>query len=127
MSKGDIMFFIFGINQKEEKINYNSNLFIHSCGKYGRIEIYKTYMTLSIFFIPTFKWSKKYYVKYNCCNEVYELDKSIGERIQSGENLEIKEEYLINFYYKDTRKVCSNCGSIWNEFYEFCPKCGNKL
>lgn len=127
MSIGDTMFFVFGINQRKEKINYKPKLFIHSCGKYGSMEIYKTYMTLSIFFIPTFKWSKKYYVKYNCCDEIYELNKDTGEIIESGENITIEEKDFINCYYKNTKKTCSNCSSSWDESYEFCPKCGNKL
>ena len=121
------MFFIFGITQKDNKLEYNHKLFIHDCNKYGHIEVFMTYMTLSIFFIPTFRWNKKYYAKYTCCGDIYEIKPEIGNKIKQGENIELKSEDFISLSYKDTSKKCINCGNIWSEFYDYCPKCGNKL
>ena len=121
------MFFVFGITQKNDELEYNSNLIIHDCGQYGRTKVYITYMTLSIFFIPTFKWNKKYYVKYTCCGDIYELNPETGRKIEHGEDVLITENDLINLYYKDTTKHCSNCNTNWTDEYEFCPKCGKKL
>lgn len=38
-----------------------------------RYQVYMTYMYFSFFFIPLFKWNKRFYVKMSCCDAVYEL------------------------------------------------------
>ena len=45
---------------------------------------------LSLFFIPTFKWNRRYYVQTTCCGTTYELNPEIGMQIARGENVEIK-------------------------------------
>ena len=56
------MFFICGINQEQKDLGSFGPYICGACGSYGRYQIYITYMCLSLFFIPIFKWSKKYYV-----------------------------------------------------------------
>lgn len=121
------MFFIFGITQKDDELDYNSKLIIHNCGQYGRTKVYITYMTLSIFFIPTFKWNKKYYVKYTCCGDIYELDPTVGHLIEEGHDVKITDKDLLDLYYKDNTKYCKDCNIKWSEDYDYCPKCGRKL
>lgn len=121
------MFFILGINQKKKILDYNSKLCIHKCGKYERIEVFMIYTVLSLFFMPTIKWNKKYYVKYYCCNEIYELNPQIGKQLEYGNNVEIKECDLIYYGHENAVKKCSNCGYSTDEDFLYCPKCGNKI
>lgn len=121
------MFFIFGINQKRRDLDYNSSLIVHSCGKYGRAEVYMVYSVFSLFFIPIIKWNKRYFVKYSCCNQVFELDREIGKKIEHGENVEIKDEFLSNLGYENGLIKCPNCGALSNDSYDFCPHCGENL
>ena len=44
---------------------------------------------MSLFFIPTIKWNRRYYVRTSCCGRIYELDPQIGKRIERGERVEI--------------------------------------
>lgn len=44
-----------------------------------------TYMYFSFFFIPLFKWNKRFYVQMSCCSAIYELEPEIGKAILRGE------------------------------------------
>ena len=83
------MFFIMGMSQGEKQLDYSKTVICGECGRYGRYEVFMTYMYLSFFFIPLFKWNKHYYVRMSCCQTVYELDPEVGRRIAAGENVEI--------------------------------------
>lgn len=120
------MFFIAGTATKEKKLDFTQSIVCEICGSYGRYEVFMTYSYFSLFFIPIFKWNKKYYVLTSCCNTTYLLDKDIGQDIERAANITINESYLqaINIHRK---KVCSNCKSHIEDSFEYCPKCGVKL
>ena len=122
------MFFIGSISNGEKKLDYIQSTVCSRCGAFGRMEIYMTYMCFSLFFIPIFKWNKKYYVKYTCCNSIYVLDNEIGTKISHGENISISEDNLhLADYNITTINRCNNCGYICDSDFEYCPKCGEKL
>ena len=63
------MFFIGGITQGTKELVYNAAAMICGrCGGYGRYQVFMTYMCLSFFFIPIFKWGRKYYVLVKRCS-----------------------------------------------------------
>lgn len=120
------MFFIFGISSKEKDIDFNQSIVCESCGSYGRLNIFMTYSYFSLFFIPIFKWNKKYYVRKSCCGSLYSIDKELGKDIEKGRIKNIEESDLkpININNKNT---CWNCKYPLEREYEFCPKCGKKI
>jgi predicted amidophosphoribosyltransferase len=126
------MFFIMGVSPRERMLSYNGELIIcPECGKYGRYEVFMTCMCLSLFFIPTFKWGKQYFVKSNCCGTVYQLDQEIGNAIAKGNDVQIRPEHLTkisngNAGYGD-EKTCGYCGYKTDEDFQYCPKCGRPL
>ncbi|MGO1581090.1 MAG: zinc ribbon domain-containing protein [Peptoniphilaceae bacterium] len=119
------MFFIFGIYNNEKELEYFSPLEIHKCGKYQSLKIFMTYSLLSIFFIPIFKWNKKYFAKYSCCGSVYEINKIKGKKIELGENPTLSENDFIKSYNMEA--FCPNCSYKLEDDFDFCPKCGKKL
>ncbi|MDO5040676.1 MAG: zinc ribbon domain-containing protein [Peptoniphilus sp.] len=119
------MFFIMGINQGRDSLEYNGALEVHDCGKYGRKEVFVVYNSLSLFFIPLFKFGKKYYVKYNCCDKIYQLKEDVGKEVERGEDPFITEDDLT--LISQGREFCSNCGYPIERNFDFCPKCGEKL
>ena len=122
------MFFIGGISNKEKKLNYIQSIACSRCDTFGRMEVYMTYMYFSIFFIPIFKWNKKYFVKNTCCNSIYILDNEIGLKISKGDNVLISQNNLKLVDYKQpTVNRCYNCGYICNEDFQYCPKCGQRI
>lgn len=121
------MFFIMGINNGEKKLDFIQNFICDKCGKYSSYEVYMTYMTLSLFFIPIFKWGKHYYAKKSCCGAVYEISKEVGRSIEKGENIEITEKDLMNKQFGYKENTCYNCGYALSDEFDFCPKCGNRV
>lgn len=122
------MFLLIGISSGKKQLDYVKTILCSKCSKFGRYEVFMTYTYLSLFFIPVFKWGRHYYVKTTCCQELYELDLSIGSKIQHNEDTDIREEHLtpVNGQY-NLNKQCSSCGYTINSDYVYCPKCGKQL
>lgn len=123
------MFFIMGITDGDKELNYDSGgmNICKRCGAYSRYIVFMTFMSLSLFFIPTFKWDKKYYVKTSCCGSVFELNEEKGKAIARGENVIIKDEDLKLLRRYNQQKQCKNCGYETTEDFGFCPKCGQRF
>lgn len=122
------MLFIGGISNGEKKLDYVQSIICPRCGSFGRMEVFMTYMCFSFFFIPLFKWNKKYFVKNTCCDSIYALDNELGLKISRGESTLISENdlHLLNSN-KPTVNRCLNCGYIGDEDFQYCPKCGQRL
>lgn len=151
------MFFIMGISEGRKDFDFSQMVICSSCGAYGRYMVFMTYTFLSLFFIPTFRWNRRYFVQMSCCGRIYELNSEVGKRIARGEEVEIRPEDLIGAGYsggfggpdaysqedwsrsgwnrdnwdvhadRNPVKTCSNCGYSTNEDFEYCPKCGRKF
>ena len=57
------MFFMMGITQGRKELPFTQTVICDRCGSYGRYMVFMTYTVLSLFFIPVFRWGKKYYVR----------------------------------------------------------------
>ena len=125
------MFFIMGITDGRKDFTFNRLVTCAICGKYGLFNVFMTYTVLSLFFIPTFKWNKRYYVQTSCCGTVYELDPEIGRAIARGEEVEIQQSHLTRVMegrgYSVGYKKCRQCGYETTEDFDFCPKCGTRF
>lgn len=121
------MFFIFGISSKEEKFDFSQTSICKNCGSYGRLEAFMTYSYFSLFFIPVFKWNKKYYVRSTCCGSLYTVDEDLGKRIKRGDNVKIDDSDLNPVGGNRRARFCQNCKHRVEDEFEYCPKCGEKL
>lgn len=122
------MFFIGGISNGEKKLDYVQSIVCSRCDAFGKMEVYMTYMYFSLFFIPIFKWNKKYFVKNTCCDSVYILDDELGVKISRGDSILISESDLqLASYNQPSVNKCSNCGYICDGDFQYCPRCGQKL
>ncbi len=116
------MFFIIGITDGRRDLDFTQTVICDNCGKYGRYQVFMTYMALSLFFIPCFKWNRHYYVRMSCCNAIYELDPEIGKKIARGEQIDIRPEHLkrvSNGGWNIYAKRCRNCGYQTAEDFEY--------
>ena len=122
------MFFMMGITDGRKDLDFSQLLTCNICGKYGSFHVFMTYTVLSLFFIPCFKWNRRYYVRTSCCNTLYELDPEVGKAIAKGEKPKILPEHLqkINQGRHSFRR-CSYCGYETTEDFVYCPKCGNRF
>ncbi len=124
------MLFIMAITDGRKDFDHLQMMTCADCGRYGQYRVFMLYTVLSLFFIPTFKWNRRYYVQTSCCGAIYELDPEIGQRIARGDDVEIMPQHLSRsertwghaFY-----KRCGNCGYETDEDFYYCPKCGEKL
>lgn len=132
------MIFIGGISQGQKILDYVKTVICDRCGRYGRYQVMMTYMYFSFFFLPLFKWNKKFYVKMTCCGAVYELDPKVGRAVLAGQDIDITGKDLTLIQEGNSRsgyenstcrtwKKCSRCGYETEEDFDFCPKCGNRL
>lgn len=125
------MFFIMGISDGRTDFEFSQMMVCQGCGRYGRYMVYMTYTVLSLFFIPCFKWNKKYYVQTSCCGQTYSLDPEVGKLIAKGEQIEIQPEDLTVIGGRNgsrgRTKICMNCAYKTDEDFEYCPKCGTKF
>lgn len=136
------MIFIGGVSQGQKQLDYHGQVVIcGGCGAYGRYQVIMTYMYFSFFFIPLFKWGRRYYVQMSCCGTVYELNPEKGSAIAKGMDVEILKEdltliqkgggnpYTSSGGYGDNQGMeCPHCGyHIDNDDFDFCPKCGKPL
>jgi RNA polymerase subunit RPABC4/transcription elongation factor Spt4 len=128
------MFFIgiFGISEKSKIIFTEQNIICPACNAYGRYDVIMSYSYFHAFFIPLFKWNKRYFLQTRCCNKLCNLDYDIGLKIQNGERVEIKEEHIhCNDFHAGRAhytgyKFCSHCSSQVDAAFQYCPHCGNK-
>ncbi|MGM0396797.1 MAG: zinc ribbon domain-containing protein [Bacillota bacterium] len=121
------MIFIAGVYPKQKKLEYSAGPKVcTSCGRYGSYDVYMEYNTFSLFFIPIIKWKKRYFVVTTCCQERMELDSQVGERIEKGENIQIREADLTRSRGSEGIKYCSNCGQPIDPGFTYCPNCGSK-
>ena len=88
------MFFFFGIMNDQKNLNYHQPMSCNVCGRMGQYQVFVTYMVLSIFFIPVFKWGRTYYVRTNCCGSLYQLRPEVGRAIEHGESVTIQQTDL---------------------------------
>ena len=129
------MFFIVSVNQGKKNIAHHQLVICDKCGQYGRYEILMTYMYLSLFFIPIFKWKKRYYVKSTCCHSMYQLNSKVGNRIRKGKEVEITPKDLTLIQRgnhtkqaQPASKFCIHCSYTTTEpDFAYCPKCGTLL
>ncbi len=124
------MIFIGGISQGQKLLDYAKTVICSQCGAYGRYQVLMTYTYFSFFFIPLFKWNRRYYVKMTCCEAVYQLDPQIGEAIRRGEGVDIPISALTLVQEGRVHsrwKKCGCCGYEAEEEFAFCPKCGRRL
>lgn len=122
------MFFIFGIDTKEEYLNFSDLRVCKVCGSYGRYEAFVRYQAFSLFFIPIFKWGRRYFLRSTCCSSVFEIDQSLGRNLEAGRISEISDSdlHLVASSYRRT-KTCPSCSYQADPSFDYCPRCGEKL
>ena len=126
------MFFIgiFGIEEKEKELKTFAQVICPLCGRLTQAVLLQQYTCFHIFFIPTFRWNKRYYVKLRCCGAVYEADAAYAEDLKTASDIDFSRLKLVSsgfgrFSDFETRDaVCPSCGRNYDDSFAFCPHCG---
>lgn len=115
------MFFIAGINSGESELPFTQPVVCPHCGRYGQYQVVMTYLCLSLFFLPVFKWNRRYQVRMRCCGMTYALNPEKGRAIARGEDgVRIDPSDLTP--YGGPRG-----GYETHEDFAFCPRCGSPM
>lgn len=119
------MFFvgIFGIQSKERSVKEYDNIVCPDCNRLSRAELFESYTYFHFFFIPIFKWNKKYFVKLRCCGNVYIVDQQYISELKNSDDIDFTK---LNKYQR-AGNLCYNCGKLSNPGFSYCPYCGEKL
>lgn len=138
------MILIGGINQGMKALAYTGLLTCSFCKSTSACQILMTYYYFSFFFIPLFKWNKRFLVKMDCCDAVYELNRDKGKAIARGEQVMIGQEdlrllengkirpgYAVRQGNEETDFSkplrCPICKYQAPGDSNYCPKCGQRL
>lgn len=121
------MFFIMGISDGEKQLKFDQPMVCPCCSQSGCLQVTVEYMFFSLFFIPLFKWNKRYFVKTSCCSAVAELEKVLGRSIESGDAAALDLQALRFSRSFGGARRCAACGYETAEHFQYCPKCGHPL
>ena len=79
------MFIIMGSGQKEKILDLEQDMQCGNCSTFSTVQIIMVYSYFMLFFIPLFKWNKRYYAQMTCCGSTCDLDKELGAKIERKE------------------------------------------
>ncbi len=121
------MFLIFGLASGSRHIGTRKCRFFSCCGCYDASgAVICTYEQFTFFFLPIFRFGKRYYVTCPSCGSVYEMSREEGKRLEKDANAEINPEkiYVVK---RTNNKVCPNCRRVVDASSRYCPNCGTNL
>jgi len=124
------MFFIAGVNNKREQLDYYEPILCDSCLKYGRFEAYIEFNEFSLFFVPLFKFGKKFYARTTCCNSLYLItnkEKGLMMERGQGHNVFLEDKDVKLLQEGICGNTCPKCCCQVSEEHNFCPNCGYEL
>lgn len=118
------MFFIgiFGIEPKNKTIKEFNNTICPTCDRLTKAELVQTYTCFHFFFLPLFKWNFKYYIRFICCNSIYEVDEGYVDELKNSDTIDVNRLKKMSF----NKNICPECGNYVNPDFSYCPHCGRK-
>jgi hypothetical protein len=124
------MFFIgiFGIEQKVKELK-SWNAVCPDCGKMTKAALYISYTYFHIFFIPTFRWHKLYFIKLRCCDSVYDVPEEYAQTLKDADHVDfsrLKKSPAAGGGWRNFYTTCPNCGRGFEKDFPYCPYCGTK-
>ena len=120
------MFIIWSLSSGSKDLLFNQPFICPTCKNYSSLSAVMTYSYFSLFFIPLFKWNRKYCAVSNCCRHAYEISPDLGKNIRNGVRVILTDTDL-GIDHTETSAFCVNCGNAVDSAFDFCPKCGSKL
>lgn len=81
---------------------------------------------LILFFIPLFRFGRRYFISCPNCGAVYEISKEEGHRLEMDPTAEINPDRIYRMVGQMAH-YCPNCGAPIEPESRYCPRCGRKL
>ncbi len=116
---------IFGIQDKRKIVRDYPNV-VCQCGSLSRGELIEEYSYFHFFFIPLFKWNRRYFMRFRCCNRICRVPDDYMKDLKNSNDVDIDRLEEITSYER-TLDVCPGCGAKLHSSFAFCPYCGAKI
>lgn len=121
------MFFIIGIGNGSSELGARRCRTFACCRICGAAAMVTcVYQQFTLFFLPLFRFGKRYFVTCPGCGAVFELSKAEGKRIERDPNAEIDPEQMYRTG-SPAGRICPSCRRPVASDAHFCPNCGTKL
>lgn len=121
------MFFIIGITSGTSTVGSRRCTGFPCCGNREVSAVVTcVFQQFTFFFLPLFRFGKRYFVSCPNCGAVYELEPEEGRRIGKNPAAEI-DPGKMRRVAGQTARFCPRCGARVEPGSRFCPNCGNKL
>ncbi|XOQ44540.1 MAG: zinc-ribbon-15 domain-containing protein [Clostridium sp.] len=121
------MFFIIGIISGTTEIGMRRCAYFPCCSLRENLALVTcAYQQFTLFFLPLFRFGKRYFVSCPNCGAVYEINRDEGKRIEHDPNAQINPDKMFRVAGR-TARFCPNCGAQVNPQSHFCPYCGTRL
>lgn len=88
-----------------------------------KVNLIELYMKFEFFFIPIFRFNKKYVIECTNCHSFYLVKKESIEKILKTK--EVTYDDISDVIHKS--KVCPKCKTVLNASFSYCPNCGEVL
>lgn len=121
------MFFILSIHDRQKSLDFQQLLTCAHCGHSGTLELYYIETCFSLFFIPLFKWNRRYYARMSCCGATTPLDPESLEKIKNRQWHDLNFDELFTTMPHQPTGRCPQCNTPIETTYDFCPRCGGKI
>jgi ribosomal protein L32 len=122
-----MFFFIVGVNTAAKELGTIPNTVCLSCGAYARLTVTVIYSVFSLFFIPLFKWNRRYIATASCCNAVFEIDADAGRDFERGRTDTIDSKRMHKTSEYTAPSDCPYCGAVLPPGAHFCYNCGRPM
>lgn len=121
------MFFIMGITSGTAVIGSRRCSRFPCCGTCAAYAVVTcAFQQFTFFFLPLFRFGKRYFVSCPNCGAVYEMEREEGRRVAGDPTAEIDPDKMRRIAGQ-TAKFCPNCGARVEPGSRFCPNCGARL
>lgn len=121
------MFFIIGITSGSAEIGMRGCGWFPCCGTGGKTAaVTCAFRQFTFFFLPLFRFGKRYFVSCPDCGAVYEIERDEGRRVERDPSAVIRTEAVRRVAGRAAR-FCPSCGAQVDPSCRYCPSCGTKL
>ena len=115
------MFFLFGIVSGMRDLGIR--LCTLPCCGAVRAALTVSFHQFTLFFVPLFRFHKRYFLTCPRCGSVYVLTKEEGRRLERGADAQADPAQL-RFFRQNGGRCCPHCGCNVETSSRYCPQCG---
>ena len=117
------MLLLFCTGEDTDDLYLDQKITCPVCGKKAELHAFCSYKAFRVFFLPVYKWDKRYFVQTSCCGAACPISEKLGEAVDGGKKLDLRRLPLRGAA-PQRLKVCAACGYETSQPFRFCPMCG---